>query len=80
MASGALSKEMDYLNAGSEWLWDARQLADSLYLALHDSVDVSLELDDAKALALYHVLRVTYTGRPPNALSRLYEALRTSYD
>jgi hypothetical protein len=79
MASGAFSREIDYLGAGKEWLPDASRLADSLYLALHDSIDVSIELDRARGFALYQVLRVTYTGRPPNALTSLYESLERRY-
>lgn len=79
MASGAFPREIDYLGAGRDWLPDASRLADSLYLALHESIDVSIDLDHAGAFALYQVLRVTYTGRPPNALSYLYESLKRRY-
>ena len=79
MASGAFSREIDQLGAGTDWLPDASRLADSLYLALHESIDVTIELDHAGAFALYQVLRVTYTGRPLNALSSLYESLKRRY-
>ncbi len=79
MASGAFSKEIDYLGVGKQWLPDASRLADALYLALHDSIAVSIELDQARAFALYQVLRVTYAGQPPNALTCLYESLKKRY-
>ena len=80
MAGGAFSKEIDYLGGGEEWLEDAARLADSLYLAFHDRMDVSINLGPPRAFALYQTLRVTYTGLAPNALSCLYESLKTKYD
>lgn len=79
LASGALPREIDYLGAGEGWLADASRLADSLYLALHDSSGVTIELQSAEAFALYQTLRVTYTGPPDNRLSRLRDSLGTRY-
>lgn len=77
-AKGAFPRDIELLGAGAEWLPAAAALADALQAAKADEEGRPVVLDQAKAFALYQVLRLTNFGRP-DTLSRLYDALRETY-
>jgi hypothetical protein len=77
-AKGAFPKDIELLDAGTEWLTGAGELADTLHRTQAGQDSGPIVLGDRFAFALYQILRLTYTGRP-TVLSHLYDVLFGKY-
>lgn len=77
-AGGAFPRDVELLGAGSAWLRPAGRLASALQGAISDDTGAPIRLDQAQALALHQVLRLT-AMTIPSPLSDLYEALRRTH-
>ena len=76
-AAGKIPRDVQLLGAGDAWLPTAGKLAAALQSALSDEDGAPVKLDINQAVALHHVLRLTYLTNP-SALARLAEALAQS--
>lgn len=77
-ARGSFPNDVQLLNAGGGWLASAGALADELHAAMGDDDGKAVELDEARAFALWQVLRATEMMRP-STLHSLAERLRQRY-
>ena len=77
-ARGSFPHDVQLLNAGGGWLAAAGALADELHAAMGDDDGKPVELDEARAFALWQVLRATEMMRP-STLHSLAERLRQRY-
>lgn len=77
-ARGSFPNDVQLLAAGGGWLAAAGALADELHAAIRDDEGKPVKLDEARAFALWQVLRATEMMRP-STLHSLAERLRQRY-
>ena len=77
-AAGAFPRDVELLQAGTQWLHPAGDLAAALQAAMADDAGSTVNLTAAWAFALYQVLRIT-AMTIPSPLSNLYNTLSQSH-